>query len=50
MLDLLWRLLPGSPVLKLAILAAAVVAVGIALWYLAFPHLDEWLHGDTATL
>ncbi|NIH84022.1 hypothetical protein [Amycolatopsis granulosa] len=50
MLDLVWRWLPGNRVVKLLIFLVVAAALGIALWYLAFPRLDAWLHDDTATL
>ncbi|GHF16694.1 hypothetical protein GCM10017786_58260 [Amycolatopsis deserti] len=50
MLDLVWRWLPGNRVVKLLIFVLVAAAVGITLWYLAFPRVDEWLHADTAVI
>ncbi len=39
----LWRRLPfGTPV-KIAIAAAAIVVVGLLLWFLVFPAVDPLL-------
>jgi hypothetical protein len=46
----LWRLLPGSTVEKAGLALAAMVVVGILLWYFVFPWVEPKLQFDHGTV
>jgi cytoskeletal protein RodZ len=46
----LWRHLPGATLERLGLALAAVVVVGVVLWYLVFPWVEPKLQFDHGTV
>jgi hypothetical protein len=46
----LWRRLPGSTVERAGLALAAVVVVGVLLWYFLFPWVEPKLQFDHGTV
>jgi hypothetical protein len=46
----LWRHLPGATLERVGLALAAVVVVGVLLWYLVFPWVEPKLQFDHGTV
>lgn len=42
----IWRILPGPTAVRVVLATLVVVAVGLLLWYFAFPEIAGWLAAD----
>ena len=46
----LWRRLPGGTLERLGLALAAVVVLGVVLWYVVFPWVEPKLQFDHGTV
>ncbi|GAB3491648.1 hypothetical protein [Amycolatopsis cihanbeyliensis] len=46
----LWRLLPGPVAVKTTLCLAILAGLGLVLWYLVFPVIDDWLFPTDAAI
>lgn len=46
MYPFIWSRLPGPRRLRAALAIVVVAGIGVLLWYVVFPAIDEWLPVD----